>query len=111
MPDLFDYVPPPKPTGLEIGHARAEDAADHAGDAWKEIAFAAFVEYAKDHRRFVTEDVRSANPDVGSPPDLRAWGHVALRAKREGIVQSAGVTRAKSLTVHGMHVTLWESLL
>jgi hypothetical protein len=94
--------------GLAIGHAMAEVAADNAGEDWKGVAYEAFVNHAYKHDAFTTEEVRRANPDLPSPPDTRAWGAVARRAVKEGVVRSAGWTRAKSLTVHGMVVTKWE---
>lgn len=96
-------------TGLAIGHAMAEVAASNAGDEWKEAAFDAFRRYARTHNEFTTEQVRLATTNIVSPPDPRAWGYVALRAKREGVVVSSGWVRANSRTVHGMVVTLWRS--
>ena len=96
---------------LEIGHEMAERAADHAGDEWKEIAFNAFRRHAEKNRAFLREDVRWACPDVPPPPDTRAWGHVALRAKREGIVRAIGYVPSTGKTAHGAVCTRWESLL
>jgi len=95
--------------GLKLGHHMAEVAADNAGENWKRIALEAFVKHAKQHNFFVTEDVRNANPNLPHPPDQRAWGQVALAAKRTGIVSGQSFTRAKSKTVHGMVVTMWKS--
>ena len=95
--------------GLELGHAMASVAADHAGTEWKRIAYEAFVTYAKNHPYFVTEDVRATNSHLPAPPDKRAWGQIALTAKREGIVFGHSLVRAKSRTVHGMIVTMWKS--
>lgn len=94
---------------LALGHSMAEVAGDNAGDDWKEAAFEAFVAHARTHKFFTTEEVRQNNPDLPSPPDTRAWGAVARRAVKDGVVKSAGWTRAKSMTVHGMVVTRWES--
>lgn len=95
--------------GLDLGHAMAEVAAKNAGELWKEEAFYAFKRYAIKHPYFTTEEVRAANPDIPPPPDDRAWGSIALRAKREGIVVGYGWVRANSRTVHGMVVTKWRS--
>ena len=94
---------------LALGHEMAELAGDNAGENWKEVAFAAFANHARKHKFFTTEEVRQNNPDLPAPPDTRAWGVVARRAVKEGVVVSAGWTRAKSMTVHGMVVTRWES--
>ena len=95
--------------GFEIGQEMAELAANRAGGEWKAIALEAFRLHAKEHRWFKTEDVRAANPDLPVPPDMRAWGHIALLAEKEGYVVAGGYVSARSPTVHGMKVTLWES--
>lgn len=95
--------------GLQIGHAMAEAAAGSAGETWKRVAYEAFVEHAKRHEFFLTEDVRKDNPDLPYPPDMRAWGYVATLARREGVVSRHLFTRAKSKSVHGMVVTMWRS--
>jgi hypothetical protein len=93
---------------LATGHAKAQQAADHAGEEWKDIAYDAFVAFAKTRLfPFTTEDVRKANPELPPPPDNRAWGHVALRASRAKIVKSVGQRRVESS--HGMWKTLWET--
>lgn len=98
-----------KNESLALGHEMAELAGDNAGEDWKDTAFEAFVNHARKHKFFTTEEVRQSNPDLPSPPDTRAWGAVVRRAVKNGVVKSAGWTRAKSLTVHGMVVTQWES--
>jgi hypothetical protein len=96
-------------SGLDLGHAMAEVAANHAGDQWKTEAFIAFREYAMKHPYFTTEQVRAANPDLPAPPDARAWGAIALQAKRDGVVIGKSWVRANSPTVHGMVITQWAS--
>ena len=100
-----------KHEGLELGHKMAEIAGSNAGEEWREIAFDAFRNHAKTHEFFTTEQVRLSSLDVPVPPDPRAWGQVAIRAKKEGIVKSESWVRADSRKVHGMVVTLWRSNL
>lgn len=95
--------------GLKLGHARAEDAANNAGDEWKAIALAAFKQYAKQHELFTTEQVRLTVENVPAPPDARAWGSIARTAQAEGFILGDGWVRAESKTVHGMVVTRWKS--
>jgi len=102
--DLFTPL-----TGTEIGHAKAKQAADHAGETWQKTAYDAFLAFAKTHNTFKTEDVRNANPDLPPPPDARAWGAIVLKAKRNNIVAGDGPVKAENLGVHGMYVTLWKS--
>jgi hypothetical protein len=100
-----------KHEGLELGHKMAEIAGSNAGETWKELAFDAFKNHAKTHNVFTTEQVRNANPDLPAPPDPRAWGAIALRARKERLVDVESWVRADSRKVHGMVVTLWRSNL
>jgi hypothetical protein len=95
--------------GLAIGHAMAEVAAVNAGNEWVAIALDAVRKHAMTNKYFTTEQVRAAYVDLPEPPDRRAWGAVARKAQKEGLIQSHGWVRAQSLTVHGMVVTMWES--
>jgi hypothetical protein len=95
--------------GSAIGHAMAELAGDNAGEVWKEIAYDAFVTYAREHPQFTTEDVRRANPELPPPPDNRAWGAIARRGTKNKIIVSLGWVRAKNLNVHGRAVVNWQS--
>jgi hypothetical protein len=95
--------------GLQIGHSMAEAAANNAGEDWKRMAYEAFVKHAKSHEFFVTEDVRNGNPDIPLPPDKRAWGYIALEAKREEVVSSYSLVRSKSRICHGRILTMWRS--
>lgn len=95
--------------GLRIGHEMAELAAENAGETWKRMAHEAFVKHAKRHEFFVTEDVRNDNPDIPPPPDKRAWGYIALAAKREEIVSSHSLVKSKSRICHGRILTMWKS--
>ena len=104
---------PPQDTGhagLLDGHAAAEVAAAHAGEVWGDAAFCEFVAWATTHPTFTTEDVRYApTSTVGEPPDRRAWGAVALRAARAGVVKGIGLVRTLHRQSHGRFVTQWES--
>jgi hypothetical protein len=95
--------------GLALGHAMAEVAANHAGEQWQNEAYEAFRQFALRNEFFTTETVRAAFPDMDAPPDTRAWGAVALRAKKNNVVEAKGWVRAESRSVHGMVVTSWRS--
>ena len=70
------------------GMKKAQAHADAENEGWSEDAYAFFVKYAKKHKEFMTEDVRNASKGVlPDPPDTRAWGPIAVRAVREGIIE------------------------
>ncbi len=102
-------------TTLELSESRktgaiaaqaAADAAERRSPGWMDAAFGAFVAYARimPTRKFTTEDVRLAALSVPPPPDGRAWGAVAIRAKREKIDVCAGY----ALVQRGCPKTLWQ---
>jgi hypothetical protein len=97
--------------GVRLGHEGADRAADAAGELWKAEALEAFIRHARSHQSFTTEDVRLANPDLRCNADLRAWGHIATRAKKDGVVKHAGYARSISANVHSSVNTLWGSLI
>ena len=97
--------------GLAIGHSMAEVSADNAGEAWKAEAYAAFRKHAIKNLIFTTEDVRKANEDMPHPPDTRAWGHIALRAKRDNIIEFFTLMHSTSKSTHGRLITKWRSTI
>lgn len=58
--------------------------------------------FLAEEARAWAEDVRGVTP----PPDARAWGHVMLKAKAEGLIVSAGYAPAKSS--NGSPKVLWR---
>lgn len=94
-----------------------EAAADHAEretEGWNTMAFEAFVRYvAAIKEPFMTEDVRNYAEALGmpEPPDKRAWGSVAMRAKKAGLIVSMGYAPQQSLNSHKAPKTLWKSVL
>lgn len=92
----------------EEGAERAANHAEREIDGWKEGAFELVRIFcgANAGAEFTMADIRLANPGFPDAPDNRAWGHVALRAFREGLVAKAGYTRIQS--AHARVQTLWR---
>lgn len=112
LKDLFDWFSPkPKDDGVAEGLRLAKLSADKAGEEWKAAAYQAFIAYAKTHKYFTTEDVRYSMKDVPQPHQLRAWGHIARTALKNGVIIHHDFVRPRSRTVHGKHVNLWQSTL
>jgi hypothetical protein len=94
------------------GHAAAKASADRADrqiDEWTKRASELFGEFAKQSNGpFLTEEARfyAESHGLQSPPDGRAWGHVAKSAQRRGVVVSAGFAAAKSS--NGSPKVLWR---
>ena len=93
---------------LEQARRTGEQSAMHAAlhadatiDGWTVQASVLFVDYARDIAKgqpFLTEEVREWAEDGGlpSPPDRRAWGHIAKAMKMAGHVTNAGFRAARS---------------
>jgi hypothetical protein len=99
-------------SALEKGHAAAQASAERADreiDDWTLKAVALFAEYAaKAQSPFLTEEARvfAESHGLPSPPDGRAWGHIAKRCQRDGKIISAGFGAAKSS--NGSPKVLWK---
>ena len=93
----------------ELGKARAADHAERESPTWNDRALGYFREFAARGEPFTTEDVRERADKDGLPlpPDKRAWGAVASRAVRLGIIDSVGPIRAKNAETHSGWRTLW----
>lgn len=90
------------------GAQAAADRADRIHGDWTDKAYAAFVAYAKTHPKFTTEDVIAASPEVPQAPEKRAWGAIALMAKRRGLIRKVGFDTAKSAHAHSRPVSVWQ---
>jgi len=97
-------------SGRKLGHEGAQRAADHAGAQWQAEAWLAFCTYVVGHKQFTMEAVRLASPQVPSPPDNRAWGVIALRAKRAGMIRRVRFVEAQNPNCHAANIVLWERI-
>lgn len=97
----------------EMGMAAAVAHANRETEDWSTRAASLFTEYVALHpgETFMTEDVRQWAEAIGlpPPPDRRAWGAVAVAAKRNGLVRSLGYAPQKSANAHRAPKTLWVS--
>ena len=83
------------------GMARAADHADRETPSWSDRALGCLVMWARSNpgSLWLIEDVRAyAEEAEGLPPapDGRAWGAVAVRARRLGVIVPAGYASARS---------------
>lgn len=93
------------------GAALAANHADRVSPGWSERALAAFLAYAATHEEFTTEDVIEASANVPAAVEKRAWGQIALAAKRQKIIRNAGYAHSKLDHAHCRPVTRWVSLI
>lgn len=99
----------------EEAKAGAERAADHAErvePGWKDFALGVLRLFAMLHPEatFMIEDVRAYAEARGlsPPPDPRAWGAVALQAKRDGLITRAGFSSTTRGPAHTHPRNVWR---
>jgi len=75
---------------------------------WRDRAAKVIGIYAMNHGEFLIEDVVqfAAKKDFPEPPDPRAWGGAAVRAKALGYIEGCGYAPAK--TSKGGPKRLWR---
>lgn len=86
-------------------------SADHAGDDWKERAYGLFLAFCAQHpsHTFMTEDARHWSADsLEQPPDNRAWGYVAVRAAKAGVIVKYGYAPQRDPKHHKAPGTVWR---
>jgi hypothetical protein len=98
-------------TGLDEGLRLAKLSSDKQGPEWQAAAYQAYVEHARRHKYFTTEDVRRDAKNVPKPTDPRAWGHIAKSAQKNGIIVYFEIMPSKSATTHGRYINIWQSTL
>ncbi|MFJ3048538.1 hypothetical protein ACIPEN_22110 [Herbaspirillum chlorophenolicum] len=93
----------------QAGAARAAEHADHQHADWSDLALQAFRDHAVSHTQFSTEDVIASAVKLPPPPDKRAWGQVAIKARRLGICVKSHIGTSKLPHAHGRWITVWAS--
>lgn len=104
---------------IDMGEAGAvagmNRAAEAAGSAWRARAFELAAEFFAYPAKslpgpFEILEARRYAENVGGlppPPDSRAWGHIARKLKKFGVIKSAGVGKSSDPQQHRGYVTLW----
>jgi hypothetical protein len=97
--------------GAEDGAERAAEHAERVEPGWNDTALNYVRVFALCHGEFQTEDVREYAEDCGfdPPPDKRAWGSVALRAKRAGIIERVGYISTSRGPSHACPRAIWRT--
>ncbi len=95
----------------DAGMRQALERAHGIEPSWGDRAYLWIVEYAKTHRRFISEECTQMGDASGfaSPADARAWGVPFRRAARQGIIRKIGF--GISQRRHLSPTPLWESLI
>ena len=91
------------------GMQQSIDSANSVIKNWSDIAYVFLLDYADSHDVFMIEDLRIASVGlVPEPPSNRAWGGIAIRAAKNGIIRRRGFQSVKNVKAHATPATLWE---
>lgn len=100
-----------KDAGIAGGVNGANQAANAAGEEWKESARALFIEFAKTQTEFQTEDARQYAHDVKGltyPPDSRAWGLIVRQQFKAGNLERLRYEGVKDRKCHAGPKPFWK---
>lgn len=96
----------------DSGIQRSVDTADSKIKHWSEQAFNFLVSFANtESGLFLIEDVRNASDGIiPEPPSARAWGSIAVRAAKNGIIKQRGYAQVKNKKAHCTPAAIWEGI-
>lgn len=86
-------------------------AADHAGNEWMDSAHKAILKYLEfiGDGKWAAEDFRAWSKDILEVPEnLKAFGPVMLRAKKQGLIKHIGFIQVKNSKAHQANASVWQ---
>lgn len=94
------------------GIEKAVSSANSASPGWGDRAFKMFKEWLAGWtpgHKFTIEQFRFSAEIQGleKPPSSRAYGAIAVRAKKEGLVKAGDKVATESVTAHRCFATQW----
>lgn len=92
------------------GIKKAVDHADQVNPSWSQIAYGHFRTYvAQQKGPFLIEEFREWVKDlIDTPPSLRAFGALTMKAAREGLIRQVGFAKVRNERAHMANVAVWR---
>lgn len=95
----------------DIGMKKAIQSAEQICDGWSEKAFELFKMFLASiprRKRFLIEDFREAVKDmIPAPRSSRAFGPIAMRAAKAGLIERVGYTQVKNPNANCANASVW----
>jgi hypothetical protein len=99
-------------TGTELrdaGIAKAMASAERETEGWSDLAYKFLLHFIASRDEFMMEDVREAAIGiVPMPPSVRAWGGIAIRARKAGRIERIGFRNVNNPKAHCTPATVWR---
>ena len=94
----------------DIGIRQSEFHANQVEEKWSDIAYRFAVHFCKYHRMMMMEDIRTASKGkIPDPPHARAWGAIALKLMRNGVIEKLSVRPVQNPKAHCANAAFFES--
>ncbi len=96
------------------GIERAINHADRKISQWQEIAYEHFLLWLRKMprgERFMIEDFRKhMGTHLVEPPSLRAYGALAVRGAKDGVIENVGYGKVSNSKAHRTPAAIWQRL-
>lgn len=109
--DLFSHL---SSTGKDLavtGMKLSCDNAEHKEPGWGKKASYLLGEFllAQGYNKFLCEDFRKycEVAQLTTPPSLRAYGGIILKAYKEGLIKNVGYGKVKNPKAHAANAAVW----
>lgn len=95
------------------GMKKAIDHANRIEEKWSDMAYNCLIRYVRTKKtgdEFLAEDFRKwamSQTPLPRPPNLRAYGAIMMRAKKNNIVSSRGTRPVSDPGSHKANANLW----
>ena len=94
----------------DIGIRQSEFHANQVEEKWSDIAYRFAVHFCKYHRMMMMEDIRTASKGkIPDPPHARAWGAIALKLMRNGVIEKLSIRPVQNPKAHCANAQFYES--
>lgn len=102
----LDYGRRLRDRGIQVATEHADKELSH----WSDYAYDHFRAFVRRSTGpFMMEDFREyLGSRLVEPPSLRAFGGIAVRARKAGLIKRAGFAQVKNPKAHCTPATLWE---
>lgn len=96
----------------EKGMQKALENAERVNPGWKKECYELFKRFVVGQvEPFKMEDFREwVKGLLSSPPSLRAYGSITVRAKKEGLIRHVGYTQVDNPKAHRANTSLWAKI-
>ncbi len=100
----------------DLGIERAVDHADRESPGWRERATEACLNWIADQqkgRRFLVEEIREylyQSKQIEKAPSDRAWGAIALKILKSGLVKKIGTGQVLNPRAHRCFASMYEKI-